>query len=439
MPADYASAARALSLPVASPPASPPSLSRSSTADSTQNAIDANQPLPPWARPSTTSSRRLAGPYGRPTARPATISARLAALGMRLLKSAAASANNFLRFYNSLPLSQQIITSVVGLAVFALTIVFIVYSHRIFAWLGPVAETWRGLTGGWIIMFLLTFIAAFPPMIGYSTTLTIAGFVYGFPGGWPVAAAATVAGSTAAFVASRGALSRYVEALVGADKRFLALTQILRRDGLFVLVAIRLCPLPFSLSNGFLSTIPSISPMTFAIATAAATPKLMIHIFIGSRLARLAESGDDMSVGDKIVNYFSMVLSTVIGMAVGLFVYRRTIARAHELAREEAAENGEAFPADGEDPVSPGFEDLEEGVLSGGAPSRGSRSSRRGNLPRNSAAAAAAGDADHAALMDDDDISLWEQDGIEDDDFHDTTDSSLEDARELDKARSSGR
>lgn len=122
-----------------------------------------------------------------------------------------------------------------------------------------------------MLVWLLAFVCAFPPMIGYSTAVTISGFVYGFPLGWPIVATATVAGSTAAFMTSRGVFSGYVHRLVGKDKKFIALGQVLRRDGLGVLAMIRLCPLPYSLSNGFLATVPSIRPLGFAAATACAT------------------------------------------------------------------------------------------------------------------------------------------------------------------------
>lgn len=101
--------------------------------------------------------------------------------------------------------------------------------------------------------------------------MSLAGFVYGFPLGWPIAAAATVCGSSAAFLASRGVLGGYVNSLVGRDKRFVALGQVLRRDGVGVLTMIRFCPLPYSLSNGFLATIPSVGLGSFALGTALST------------------------------------------------------------------------------------------------------------------------------------------------------------------------
>jgi uncharacterized membrane protein YdjX (TVP38/TMEM64 family) len=189
----------------------------------------------------------------------------------RLLHGVVNLGNQALRLFISLSPLYQLLVVVAGIVAFVLGILALVYSHKIFAWLSPIAKTWRELPAGWLLVWLLTFICAFPPMIGYSTAVTIAGFVYGFPWGWPIVATATVAGSTAAFFTSRGVFSGYVHRLVGKDHRFVALGHVLRRDGLGVLAMIRLCPLPYSLSNGFLATMPSIRPLGFAAATACAT------------------------------------------------------------------------------------------------------------------------------------------------------------------------
>lgn len=121
-------------------------------------------------------------------------------------------------------------------------------------------------------------------------------------------------------------------------------------------------------------------------------PKLAVHVFIGSRLALLAESGDKMSGGDRAINYASMAIGGTLGFIVGLVIYRRTVARAAEIAATEALENGEAS-----DDILPG-DDLSDGE---GENSR---------LVRGNAA-----DADAATLMDDDDISLWEAEDLEND------------------------
>ena len=78
---------------------------------------------------------------------------------------------------------QRALSFVAGVITIVLAILFLVFSERIFAWMEPVAEKWKNLRGGWLILWALTFTTAFPPVIGYSTCLTLAGFVYGFPMG----------------------------------------------------------------------------------------------------------------------------------------------------------------------------------------------------------------------------------------------------------------
>ncbi|KAI1383226.1 uncharacterized protein F4822DRAFT_419783 [Hypoxylon trugodes] len=388
MPPDPSSEARMpmLSTSLSPSPSPLPSPSRSPSPKPPSPRTDG--PVPPWVRSNShttsgTNSRRLSTPYSR-----ANDDAHLSFV-QRMTRTGTDLTNKALKIFWSLTPLQRVGAVLTIIALDVLVILFLVYSHSIFAALESVAEGWRALPGGWILVFLLTCLTAFPPMIGYSTCVTIAGFLYDFPDGWPVAASATVLGSLAAFLASRTVLGGYVDRLVGGDTRFVAFGQVLRRDGLLVLAAIRFCPLPFSLSNGFLATVPSITPLRFALATAASTPKLLVHVFIGSRLARLAESGDKMSFGDRAINYLSMFIGSAVGIALSLFIYRRTMARAKELAREEAAENGIPVGEDGE----LDYDGLEEGVLNG------SRSQRHGEL-------------DEAALMDDDDISLWETDDI---------------------------
>ncbi|KAK5990363.1 Golgi apparatus membrane protein tvp38 [Cladobotryum mycophilum] len=279
-----------------------------------------------------------------------------------------------LAIYESLSPLQRAILLAIGLVLGTLVILILVYSEALFTWLATISKTWRQIPGGWLINIALIMATSFPPIIGYSTANTIAGFVYGFPAGWPIAASASIAGSLIAFVACRTVLSNHINRLVGNDPRFVALGQVLRQDGLLYLTGIRFCPLPFSLSNGFLATIPSITPSAFALSTAISTPKLLIHVFIGSQMAVLAEKGDKMPLRDKLVNYASIAVGGIIGAAAGFIIYRRTLARAAELSREEAFADTEAGEG--------GYEDTEENTLMD--------------------------PEDAADIMGDDDVSLWD-------------------------------
>jgi hypothetical protein len=86
--------------------------------------------------------------------------------------------------YNKLSPLQKVLFFAGNLVLAVGGILFLVYNERIFGALLPVAKKWRDVTAGWLILWALIFVVSFPPLIGYSSLLTIAGFVYGFPNGY---------------------------------------------------------------------------------------------------------------------------------------------------------------------------------------------------------------------------------------------------------------
>lgn len=105
----------------------------------------------------------------------------------------------------------------------------------------------------------------------------------------------------------------------------MALSLVLKHDGLKLLCMIRLCPLPYSISNGAMSTFDTVKPLTFTLATALVTPKLLIHIFIGTRLAAIAKSGEKMDAMTKAINWGSIIVGAIIGALTGFFIYKRCV------------------------------------------------------------------------------------------------------------------
>ncbi|KAF2634901.1 hypothetical protein P280DRAFT_205280 [Massarina eburnea CBS 473.64] len=273
----------------------------------------------------TTSFRRNSSPFSR--RRPSRI--------QKVMEQYTKLNNRVLAQYNRLTPSKKVLLWVGGTVSFVLGILFLVYNERIFQSLLPVAKKWRDITAGWLILWALIFMVSFPPLIGYSSLLTIAGFVYGFPNGWFIAATATIAGSTTSFILSRSLLRKFVARLLANDTRFTALALTLKHDGLKLLIMVRLCPLPYSLSNGAVATFPTVSWSSFALATAIVSPKLMLHIFIGSQLEKIAESGGKMDGKTKALSYVSIAIGGVAGILTGWFMYKKTKQRAAQLEEEE--------------------------------------------------------------------------------------------------------
>ncbi|RFU32021.1 hypothetical protein B7463_g4290, partial [Scytalidium lignicola] len=370
MPADYASTAKALSLPISPIPSPTPETQIS---------------RPGWTRNRSRSHRR-----GHSLSSQGPLSVK-----DRVLINAQKIQRRVISTFQRMSLVQRILAAIAGLIALTLGILFLVFNERIFGMLAPAAAKWGDLNGGWAILWAVTFFCAFPPIIGYSTAVMISGFVYGFPNGWFIVSTATVLGSTASFLASRTVLSKYVNRLVGEDRRFAAFALTLKHDGLKILCMIRVCPLPYSLSNAAMSTFPGVNPLMFALATAISTPKLLIHVFIGSRLRSIAdaENGGKLDPTTRLINYASIAFGGILGAVVSWIIYSRTVARARELEIEE----------------------LEAGRAEVGGSINGPRGSYSDdNLD--------SGEEDAAALMNDDDISLWETEEGYHDNFTDEED-----------------
>lgn len=126
--------------------------------------------------------------------------------------------------------------------------------------------------------------------------------------------------------------------MVANDRRFEALSLVLKHDGVKLLVMIRLCPLPYSISNGAISTFPTVQPLMFALATAAATPKLLIAVFIGSRLAVIAKSGEKMDTRTKAINWASIIFGVILGGLTGWLIYKRYTSLRLRLPRDGIAD-----------------------------------------------------------------------------------------------------
>ena len=155
MPADYSSTARALALPT-SPPDSP--------------SLSHQQPR--WSRRRGSNSlSQSQSSFGRSNP----------GLGARAYRQADRLGREVLRRFTPFQLA---LLTVAGVVVFVLSILFLVFHEKFFAWLEPTAVKWKELRGGWCILWAMTFMTAFPPLVGYSTCFTLAGFVYGLPEGY---------------------------------------------------------------------------------------------------------------------------------------------------------------------------------------------------------------------------------------------------------------
>lgn len=242
--------------------------------------------------------------------------------------AAQAGVTNAWTFYYGLSIWKRILLLALGTCSVGATIVLIIFHKEVQDMFVAFAEVWKDMKSGPYIMFLLITLISFPPLLGYSTLSVLCGMMYGFPGGWPLLAFSTLFGSVCSFLTFKYFLSGFATKLARSNTKFTALTKTLENDNIVLLTMIRLCPLPYSLSNGALASIPTVSVKSFFIASLIASPKLMVHIFIGDRLMKL---GKEKDTATKVIDLISISLAGIMSVVTAYLIYVRTIEKAEHL------------------------------------------------------------------------------------------------------------
>lgn len=153
MPADYQSTARALALSTSPPEHLPHSPGH-----------EGQSPL--WSR-----SRRRDSSWST-TSQATTARDQLIDKGKALYRQA-------LERWERMTLWQKIGFYAAALLVGALGIAFLILTGKLFLWLGPVAEKWERSPLAAFVLWLCVFFVSFPPLVGWSTFGTVAGFIFG--------------------------------------------------------------------------------------------------------------------------------------------------------------------------------------------------------------------------------------------------------------------
>ncbi|CAB4256042.1 similar to Saccharomyces cerevisiae YKR088C TVP38 Integral membrane protein localized to late Golgi vesicles along with the v-SNARE Tlg2p [Maudiozyma barnettii] len=211
---------------------------------------------------------------------------------------------------------------------------FLVYRHKIMDKIVDTSNDLEAKKSTQFLLLLFIFIVAFPPLIGYSFLSTSTGLIYGVSfHGWIILALGSVCGSVASFTVFKNLLHSRAEKLIHANRRFEAFASILQENNSYLILALfRLCPFPYSLTNGAVAGVYGISVRNFAIANVITTPKLLVYLFIGSRIKNLAETE---SPGSKLFDIISIFVAVCILMMTAWILYYKTNQKYKQLQRED--------------------------------------------------------------------------------------------------------
>ncbi|KAG0032795.1 hypothetical protein BGZ82_006389 [Podila clonocystis] len=162
------------------------------------------------------------------------------------------------------------------------------FHTKIFQLLDQMAILIKGLGhAGPPLIMIGMFLTAFPPVLGYSSFVTMSGYVYGFTYGFLIAYTSALLGSVTCFYLGRKYFKKQVRTLMAKKQSMKSVVKAVEKRGFKLLVLIRLAPYPFNILNLALSA-THIPLRTFALATALSLTKLTLHVYIGSTLSSLA-------------------------------------------------------------------------------------------------------------------------------------------------------
>ncbi|KAJ3987197.1 Golgi apparatus membrane protein TVP38 [Lentinula detonsa] len=167
-------------------------------------------------------------------------------------------------------------------------------------------------------------LVSFPPFIGHTTTVTVCGFAYGWRIGFLIAAAASIIGSATVFCVLRLLFSSRLRQWSAKNAKFMALESVVV-SSLPLIILIRVSPFPpWVYSNSLFASIQSVALWQFVVATAFVFPKLLLHAFIGSRMAALSDGNqrEEMDTSTKILNGCLVGGGILVAVLASWLVYR---------------------------------------------------------------------------------------------------------------------
>lgn len=238
--------------------------------------------------------------------------------------------------------------------------IILVTPARIAQFMYDVAQDIRHLPYGYTVLIAIMIVASFPPLIAHTTLLNLFGFTYGLQGFFP-AAFGSLAGSTLVFVTLRIMFSKRLRSWTSTNEKWQALETVIQSRGMPMIILIRISSFPpWAWSNTLFASIASVSLFQFFTATLFLLPKVMVYVFVGSRIARLSdgEQRNHMDTQTKIVNSLLVVGGILISVLASSLLYhhmQKEIKRLRDSPSERdelAAEAAEEAPLLGSESLS---------------------------------------------------------------------------------------
>ncbi|KAI9253147.1 snare associated Golgi protein-domain-containing protein [Sporodiniella umbellata] len=228
--------------------------------------------------------------------------------------------------------------ALIGGAVALIVIVFFaIHRATIRELIQAVAISLRTTPYSPILLTCLITLTSIPPLIGFTFSTSITGFIYGFPGGiLPAIAGAFIGATTAFFLIRKYDFARFIKLSPSKQEKYMAIQEAIEQGGFKMMILIRLSPIPWPITNMLLSIISTISARQYLLAAALASTKVCLDVWIGSQLADL--SNPDLPPSAHRIAVITMGCSVLIFVCVAWWLYRLTMLKVKEMTNRRIGE-----------------------------------------------------------------------------------------------------
>ncbi|KAI8985387.1 hypothetical protein BDB01DRAFT_849967 [Pilobolus umbonatus] len=185
-------------------------------------------------------------------------------------------------------------------------------------------DTYYGLP----LMMILSIITSVPPLFGLTAVTTTTGYIYGIRRSCVWITMGAFLGSLLCYgLVRRYNLHKYIVLSDAKREIYESLEEAVGQNGLKMVILIRLCPIPWQLTNLILSMFPSVSWHNYLLASFLASFKVNMGLWIGQQLSTLSDPSDN-----NLIPRLSMLLGILLLGSVSYWIYHSTL---HNIKRRK--------------------------------------------------------------------------------------------------------
>jgi uncharacterized membrane protein YdjX (TVP38/TMEM64 family) len=176
------------------------------------------------------------------------------------------------------------------------------------------------------VFIILLSVVSFPPLIGFSSLCIMIGIVYGFSGYWMITITSSIM-STVSLCTFKYFFKDTSRRIIDSNERLELFVSVIKDESttffeeVFILTLMKLCPLPYSITNGGLGCVPHLSPVAFFIACIICSPKYFIQLFLGIQLRKIGSIDKDSS--KKTTDLIIILVTTLSFAILSMLLYKR--------------------------------------------------------------------------------------------------------------------